>query len=67
MELKHGNLKNVRWEFYGQRDGESNVWSNVVRAMFGVQLKGTKIAMDLMLMMGLNETIDQMAMAISVC
>ena len=38
-----------------------------VRAMCGVQLKGRKKSMDLMLMQGLKETIDQLAMANSVC
>ena len=31
--------------------------------MFGVQHKGRKISMDLMLMLDLNETVDQLAMA----
>ena len=39
----------------------------MVRAMCGVQLKDRKISMDLMFMLGLKETIDQLAMAISVC
>ena len=34
----------------------------MVRAMCGVQLKDRKRSMDLMLMLGLNETIDQLAM-----
>ena len=37
----------------------------MVRAMCGVQLKGRKRSTDLML--GLNETIDQLAMVNSVC
>ena len=32
----------------------------MVRAMCGVQLKGTKRSTDLMFMLGLNETIDQL-------
>ena len=38
----------------------------MVRAMCGVQLKDRKRFMDLMFMLGLNETIDLLAMAISV-
>ena len=40
---------------------------SMVRAMCGVQLKERKTCMDLMLMLGLNETIDELAMANSVC
>ena len=40
---------------------------SIVRAMCGVQLKVKKISMDLMLLLGLNETIDQLAIANSVC
>ena len=36
---------------------------SMVRAMCGVQLKDRKRSKDLMLMLGLNETIDQLAMA----
>ena len=39
----------------------------MVRAMCGVQLKDRKRSTDLTLMLGLNETIDQLAMANSVC
>ena len=39
---------------------------SMVRAMCGVQLKARKRSTDLMLMLGLNETIDQLAMANSV-
>ena len=39
---------------------------SMVRAMCGVQLKGRKRSMDLMLMLGLNETMVQLAMANSV-
>ena len=39
---------------------------SMVRAMYGVQLKDRKRSMNLMLMLGLNETIDQLAMASSV-
>ena len=38
----------------------------MVRAMCGVQLKNEKKSKNLMLMLGLNQTIDQLAMAISV-
>ena len=39
---------------------------SLVRAMCGVHLKDRKTSKDLMLMVGLNETIDQLAMANSV-
>ena len=41
----------------------------MVRAMCGVQLKERKRSIDLykMLMLGMNKTIDQLAMANSVC
>ena len=39
---------------------------SMVRAMCGVQLKDRKRSTDLMSMLGLNETIDQSAMANSV-
>ena len=39
----------------------------MVRAMSGVQLKDRKRSMDMMFMLGLNETIAQLAMANSVC
>ena len=39
---------------------------SMLRAMCGVQLKDRKRSMDLMLMLGLNETIDLLAMANSV-
>ena len=35
--------------------------------MCGVQLKDRKISTDLMFMLGLNETMDQLAMANSIC
>ena len=38
-----------------------------MRAMCGVQLKDKKRSMNLMLMLGLKETIDQLAMTNSVC
>ena len=38
----------------------------MVRSLCGVQLKDRKSSMDLMLMFGLNETIDHLAMANSV-
>ena len=44
-----------------QRIEKSNV-----RAMCGIQLKDRKISTDLMFMLGLSETIDQLAMANSV-
>ena len=39
---------------------------SMVRAMCGVQLKHGKISMDLIIMLGLNEAIDQLSMASSV-
>ena len=39
---------------------------SIVRAMCGVQLKDRKISTGLMFMLGLKETIDQLAMANSV-
>ena len=39
---------------------------SMVRAMFGVQLNNRKRSTDVMFMLGLNETIDQLAMANSV-
>ena len=39
---------------------------SMVRAMRGVQLKDRKRSTDLMFMLGLSETIDQLAMANSV-
>ena len=39
---------------------------STVRAMCGVQLKDRKRSMDLMLMLGLNEAIDQLALVNSV-
>ena len=38
-----------------------------LRAMCGVQIKGKKKCTYLMFMLGLNETMDQLAMANSVC
>ena len=38
---------------------------STVRAMCGLQLKDRNISTDLMFMLGLNETIDQLAMASS--
>ena len=40
---------------------------SMVREMCGEQLKNRKISMDMMFMLGLKETIDQLAMANSVC
>ena len=40
---------------------------SMVRAMCGVQLKGRKKSINLMFILGLNETIDQLAMANNVC
>ena len=40
---------------------------SMVRAMYGVQLKDRKRSTDLMLMLDLNETIDQLATTNSVC
>ena len=38
----------------------------MVRAMYGAQLKDRKISTDLMLMLGLKETIDRLTIANSV-
>ena len=38
-----------------------------MRALCGLQLKDRKISTDLILMLGLNETINELALAISVC
>ena len=38
----------------------------ILRAMFGVQLKDRQRSIDLMIMFGLSETIDKLAMANSV-
>ena len=40
---------------------------SMVRAMRGVKLKDRNRSMDLVFMLGLNETMDQLAMARSVC
>ena len=40
---------------------------SMVRAMCGAQLRNKKISTDLMFMLGLKETTDQLAMANSVC
>ena len=50
----------MRLEFYEITE------RSMVRAMCGVQLKDRKSSTDLMFMLGLMETIDQLAMAISV-
>ena len=60
MEVKHGVLRKVRWDFMKDRE------IHMVRAMRGVQLKDRKRSKDFMLMLGLNETIDLLAMANSV-
>ena len=39
----------------------------MVRAMCGVQLKGRKRTTDLITILGLNETLDQLAVVNSVC
>ena len=39
----------------------------MVRAMCGVQLKDRKRSSDLMFMLGLNETVDQLGISNSVC
>ena len=38
-----------------------------MRTMYGLQLKDRKRSMDLMLMLGLNDTIDQSTIVNSVC
>ena len=56
MEVKHGARK--RLEFYeGQKDPR-NVWRTV---------QNIKRSTDFMFVLGLNETIDQLVMANSVC
>ena len=40
---------------------------SMVRVLCGVEVKDRKRSMDLMLILGLNETIDQLTTAISVC
>ena len=59
MEVKYGTWKKVKWEFY---EGERSM----MRAVYGVQLKDGKRSKDLMLMLGLDEAIDQLAMTDSV-
>ena len=49
--------REVRWEFLRRTE------RSMVRAMCGVQLKDRKGSTDLMFMLGLKETIDQLAMA----
>ena len=51
----------------GKRDGNlPRTERSMVRAMCGVQLKDRKRSTDLMLLFGLKEAIDQLAMANSV-
>ena len=59
MELKHGDSKS---------DGNFAMYRQIsmVRAMCGAQLKDRKTATVLMLVLGMNETTDQLAMANSV-
>ena len=59
MEVKHGAQKKVRWEFSKDRKihDESNVWSTSERH---------KKIYSFDFMLGLNDTIDQLAMANSV-
>ena len=40
---------------------------SMARAMCGVHVRNSKRSMDMMFMLGLNETIDQLAMTNSVC
>ena len=64
MEVKHGTCKKVRWEAYKGH----KIFLSMVRAMRGVQLKDRKGSMDISYIdVGLNETIDQLAMANNVC
>ena len=59
MEVKHGSWERLR--FY---EGKKDLWWELI---CGLQLKDRKISMDWMLMLGLNETMDQLALANSVC
>ena len=52
--------RKVRWVFY---EGQRDPW---MRAMCGVELNDRKGSTDLVFMLGLHETIDQLAMANSV-
>ena len=54
IELKNGACSRAIWEFSGHRF--------MVREMCGVQVKDRKRYIDLMFRLGLNETIDQLAM-----
>ena len=56
MKVRHGACRKVRLKFY---EGQISM----MRAMYGVQLKYRKRSTDLMLLLGLRETIDQLAMA----
>ena len=76
-------LKGVVYQSYVRPAimGESKAWClvqgkmiilhraerSIVRAMCGVQIKHAKRTVDLMVMLGWNETIDKLAMASSVC
>ena len=60
MEEKHGACKKVRCEFC---EGLKDPWW---RAMCGVLLKDRKRFTTLMFMLGLNETMDQLAISNSV-
>ena len=46
---------------------ERSMVRSMVRAMFGVRLNDGKRFADLMFMLDLSETIDQLAIAVSVC
>ena len=60
MEVKHGVWKKVRWEFYqGQKD---SWWVQCAEFLLNDWNKST----DFMFMLGLSESIDQLAMANSV-
>ena len=59
MEVKHVAWKNVIWQFYeGQKDPW---WGQCVEPSWKTEING------LMIMLGLNESIDQLVMASSVC
>ena len=57
-------------EAWGLKESEMGIFQrterSMVRAMCGAQLKDRKRSTDLMLMLGVSETIDQLAMANSV-
>ena len=55
MNVKHGACKKVRWEFLPRAE------RSMVRAVCGVQPEDGKIVNHLMLVLGLTQTVDQLA------